>query len=262
MKCHPHPNCQQTPWDAALSSCFKLEERERRRRKALAALAIDFERKRLQMQDSITKEVEILERERSKENAHELEEQERWRRIHEGGFDSVIEDVAARSIGSCQARMMCKAEEEIERKRRMHEETAVAEVGRMRECDIVRVAINRTLSSFVWAFLRTSEVEGESSSENEVGMSGVGEGIDPTKVLALLRSIQWMQSSKMSQNFFSESIAKEPTALNALDRMKNEDTTDEARFLSLQASEYSLCHSPPSPPRQFGDADVRVCVHV
>ena len=54
-----------------------IETRERLRRQSLAKIAIDVERRRLQAEELVVKEVEVRERERSKQTALQLEAEER-----------------------------------------------------------------------------------------------------------------------------------------------------------------------------------------
>jgi hypothetical protein len=55
----------------------EIEHRERQRRRALAAMRVEAELARRETQRAICKQVEALERDRSKQHAHELEEEER-----------------------------------------------------------------------------------------------------------------------------------------------------------------------------------------
>jgi hypothetical protein len=128
----------------------EVEKRSVGRRRALAARLRDLEAARRLAEARVLAEAELHERWRCRAEAVRAEEEERWRRT-EAVLRSARREAAARET----ALPVLEAAVEIERRRRIAEECAVAADAAARsqgrESDAVRARVNSALRHIVWA---------------------------------------------------------------------------------------------------------------
>lgn len=126
----------------------EVEAREINRRRRLASQAIFAELLRLQMEANVCLELDNLHRQRSRIQAIEDEEEERWRRIEENHLHAST-PLHLRSDRETGLQGVRDAEAK-ERSYRMSEDGIQSMSGRSKHADDSRKSINAELSKIVW----------------------------------------------------------------------------------------------------------------
>jgi len=137
----------------------EAETRERTRRRRLAAGLIVAEQLRLEMEASVCLELDNLERQSSRIQAHEEEEEERWRRIEEHHLHAST-PLQLRSQRDESLTGVIAAEEH-ERSWRLSQNGIQAMSKRSRYADDTRRAVNTEFSKIVWPAVESHAPAGE-----------------------------------------------------------------------------------------------------
>lgn len=137
----------------------EAEKRERTRRRRLAAGLIMAEQLRSEMEANVCLELDNLERQRSRIQAHEEEEEERWRRIEEHHLHA-SNPLQLRSQREESLTGVIVAEEH-ERSWRLSQNAIQAMSKRSRYADDIRRALNSEFSKIVWPAVESQAPAGE-----------------------------------------------------------------------------------------------------
>jgi hypothetical protein len=182
----------------------ELEKREIARRRKKAADAIIAEILRLEMEASICLELDNLERQRSRIQASEEEEEERWRRIQEYHLYA-SNPLHLQSERQASLKGVLEAEAR-ERAWRMSEDGIQSMSGRSKYADDSRKAINAEFCKIVWPGVESCVPAGE----HEVALPSGQSRRNPAAVLYFCLSQRNFRKSRAQLVTIGRAVLQDP----------------------------------------------------